>query len=100
MKFRFLWVGKTRNKNYLALQEEYLQRLSHFVKCEIVEVRDADPGETKETEGKRLTQKLNQNSFVCLLDVKGRKISSHELAGELERWQRAAHKEVAFVIGG
>ena len=41
MKFQFVWVGKTRNKNYLALQEEYLQRLSHFVKCEIVEVRAA-----------------------------------------------------------
>jgi 23S rRNA (pseudouridine1915-N3)-methyltransferase len=100
MKFRFLWVGKTKNKSYLTLQEEYLQRLSHFVKCEIVEVRDPGPGETKETEGKRLMAKLNQSSFVCLLDVKGRQISSHELAGELERWQKAAHKEVAFVIGG
>ena len=100
MKFRFLWVGKTKNKNYLALQEEYLQRLSHFVKCEIVEVRDAGPGETKESEGKRLIEKLNHSSFVCLLDVKGRKIGSHELAGEVERWQNAARKEVAFIIGG
>ena len=100
MKFRFLWVGKTKNKSYLALQEEYLQRLSHFVKCEMVEVRDAGPGETKETEGKRLIEKLNQSSFVCLLDVKGRKVSSHELAGEVEKWQHAAHKEITFLIGG
>ena len=100
MRFRFLWVGKTRNKNWSALQEEYLQRLSHFTKCEVVEVRDAGPGETKETEGKRLVEKLNQSSFVCLLDVKGRQISSPELAVEIERWQAAAHKEVTFVIGG
>jgi 23S rRNA (pseudouridine1915-N3)-methyltransferase len=100
MKFRFLWVGKTKNKSYLALQEEYLQRLSHFVKCEIVEVRDAGPGETKETEGKRLIEKLNHSSFVCLLGVKGRQITSHDLGAEVERWQNAAHKEVVLMIGG
>lgn len=100
MKFRFLWVGKTKNMHYLALQGEYLQRLSHFVKCEIVEVRDASAGETKETEGKRLIEKLNQSSFVCLLDVNGRQIDSRGLSSEVERWQRAAHKEIAFIIGG
>ena len=41
MKFRFILVGKTRDKNWLALQNDYLKRLSHFVKCEIVDVRDA-----------------------------------------------------------
>jgi 23S rRNA (pseudouridine1915-N3)-methyltransferase len=100
MKFRFIWVGKTRDKNYRALQEEYLQRLSHFVKCETVEVRDSAPHETKETEGKRIVEKLNQNSFVCLLDVAGRGISSQGLAKEVEKWQNAGTKEVSFVIGG
>ena len=84
----------------MALQEEYLQRLSHFVKCETLEVRDAGPGETKETEGKRLLEKLNPSSFVCLLDVTGRKLSSHDLAAEVERWQSTSVKEVSFLIGG
>ena len=97
MKFRFLWVGKTKNKHYLALQDEYLQRLSHFTKCEIVEVRD---GEGKETEGKRILEKLNPSAFVVLLDVKGRPLSSHDLAHEVERWQNAGTKAVTFVIGG
>ena len=100
MKFRFIWIGKTRDKYYRALQDEYLQRLSHFVRCEVVEIRDSAPHETKETEGKRILEKLNQNSFVCLLDVTGKGVSSPELAKEVEKWQDSAMKEISFVIGG
>ncbi len=96
MRFRFVWVGKTKDKNWRALQEEYLQRLSHFVKFEIIELKD----DTKEDEGKRILEKVNQSSFVCLLDVKGRSISSHDLAGKIENWQNRGFKEIAFVIGG
>ncbi|CAN5331150.1 23S rRNA (pseudouridine(1915)-N(3))-methyltransferase RlmH [soil metagenome] len=96
MKFRFVLVGKTKDKNWRALQEEYLQRLSHFVKFEITEIKDSG----KEDEGKRILEKVNQSNFVCLLDVKGRSISSHELAGKIVNWQNRAFKEIAFVIGG
>jgi len=97
MKIRLLWVGKTRNKHYLALQEDYLQRLSHFAKTEIIEVKD---GGGKEAEGQRIIAYLNPTSSVCLLDVEGRGLSSHELSKEIERWQNAGRKETTFVIGG
>lgn len=100
MKFQFVWVGKTKDKNWRALQEEYLSRLSHFVRCETIEVKDSAPFETVETESKRILEKVNQTSFVCLLDVKGRSISSHDLAREIEKWQNRGLKEIAFVIGG
>jgi 23S rRNA (pseudouridine1915-N3)-methyltransferase len=96
MKFRFLWVGKTKDKNWRTLQEEYLSRLSHFVKCEIVEIKDSN----KENEGKLFLEKVNQSQFVCVLDVKGRSISSHDFAQELEKWQNRGLKEVTFIIGG
>ena len=100
MNFRFIWVGKTRNDHCLALQNEYLKRLRHFVKCEITEIKDAAGPDAKVIEGKRILEKLNHSSFVCLLDVKGRSLSSQELAGEVEKWQNGAIKEVTFVIGG
>ncbi len=96
MKFRFLWVGKTKDKNWRALQEEYFARLSHFVRCEIVEIKDS----RKEIEGKLILEKLNQSHFVCILDVKGRSISSHDLAAKIENWQNRGLKEVTFIIGG
>jgi len=100
MKFRFIWVGKTKDKNWLALQDEYLQRLSHFVRTETVEVRDSTKHEGKEVEGKRIIEKLNQSSFVCLLDVPGKQVSSTALATTVQNWQNRGLKEVAFVIGG
>ncbi len=96
MKFKFVWIGKTRDKHWRALQEEYLSRLSHFVKLEIIELKDGD----KEIESKRILEKVNQSTFVCLLDVKGRSISSHDLAVNIEKWQNRSLKEIAFVIGG
>lgn len=100
MHFRFVWIGKTRDKNWLALQEDYLRRLSHFVRCEIAEIKESAPHEGPEIEGKRISEILNQKSFVVLLDVEGRGISSPELAKEIEKWQLRGVKEVAFVIGG
>ncbi len=96
MKFRFLWVGKTKDKNWRALQDEYFARLAHFVRCETAELKDAG----KEIEGKLILDKLNQSTFVCLLDVKGRSITSHDLAQTIENWQNRGLKEVTFVIGG
>ncbi len=100
MKFHFVWVGKTKDKNWRVLQEEYLSRLSHFVKCEITVVKDSSPHEGVEIEGNRILEKVNHSSFVCLLDVKGRSISSPDLAKEVEKWQNRGIKEVTFIIGG
>jgi len=77
-----------------------LARLSHFVRCEIVEIKDSSAHETKEIEGKRILDNVNQSQFVCLLDVLGRSVSSHELAAEIEKWQNRSVKEIVFVIGG
>jgi 23S rRNA (pseudouridine1915-N3)-methyltransferase len=100
MRFRFVWIGKTRDQNWKALQEEYLGRLSHFVRCEVSEIRDPAPHETKEIEGKRILDLLNPKGFVCLLDVTGKQIASDGLAREVEKWQMQGLKEVTFVIGG
>jgi 23S rRNA (pseudouridine1915-N3)-methyltransferase len=100
MKFRFVWIGKTKDKNWKALQEEYLGRLSNFVRCEISEIRDSAPHEGKEIEGKRILDLLNPKGFVCLLDVTGKQIGSDGLAREVEKWQMQGLKEIAFIIGG
>src|SRR5688572_10803252 len=100
MKFRFVWIGKTKDKHWKALQDEYLRRLSHFVKSEIVEIKDSAHHEGPEIEGERILASLNQTTFAVLLDVKGEAISSPGLAAEIEKWQNRGLKEVSFVIGG
>ena len=100
MKFRFVWIGKTKDKNWKALQDEYMWRLSHFVKCEMMEVRESAPHEGPDIEGKRILGILNQKSFVVLLDVGGKTLSSSALAKEIDDWQLRGLKEVTFIIGG
>jgi 23S rRNA (pseudouridine1915-N3)-methyltransferase len=98
MRFRFVWIGKTKDKNWRALQEDYLGRLAHFVRLEITEIRDDNAGVAGES--KRILENVNQTSFVCLLDPQGRETSSHELAETIEKWQNRGLKQIAFVIGG
>jgi 23S rRNA (pseudouridine1915-N3)-methyltransferase len=100
MKFRFLWVGKTRDPHCKALQDEYLRRLSHFVKSEIIEIKDAVGAGSVEIEGNDLMSKLNPSTFVTLLEVSGRQLSSNELAAQLEEWQNRGIREITFVVGG
>jgi 23S rRNA (pseudouridine1915-N3)-methyltransferase len=100
MKFNFIWVGKTRNKHLLALQEDYIARLSRFTECTVSEVREFDSRNICEDEGKRILEKLRPGVFVCLLDEKGKQETSHELADRLQNWQERSIREVAFVIGG
>jgi 23S rRNA (pseudouridine1915-N3)-methyltransferase len=100
MKFRFVWVGKTRNRNWKALQDEYLERLSRFVSCEIKEARDGEGRDRIETEGNRIIESLNPKSFAVLLDVTGTAVSSTDLADRLKKWENSGAKEISFVIGG
>jgi 23S rRNA (pseudouridine1915-N3)-methyltransferase len=100
MKFRFVWVGKTKNKSWKTLQDEYLKRLSHFVSCEIKVAKDADGAQRLETEGNRILELLNPKSFAVLLDPGGKPLDSVELARQVGHWQARSEKEVAFVIGG
>ncbi len=100
MKLHFIWVGKTKDKHWKALQEGYLQRLSHFVKYSITEIKDRAKHESIEIEGKRILKKVNQSSFVCLLDLKGRSLGSRKLAKEIEKWQIRGLKEITFIVGG
>jgi 23S rRNA (pseudouridine1915-N3)-methyltransferase len=100
MKFRFIWIGKTKEKNWKALQDEYLKRLSFFIKYEIAEIKDSAKHETSEIEGKRILEMLNPKTFAVLLDVSGKPVSSHQLSAKIENWQNSAIKEVSFIIGG
>ena len=100
MKFRFIWVGKTRDKNWKALQDDYLKRLSRFILCEVSEARDSPKHDTVEIESKRILELLNPNTHAVLLDVGGKSVSSHELAAKVENWQNRGLKEISFIIGG
>jgi 23S rRNA (pseudouridine1915-N3)-methyltransferase len=103
MHLRLIWVGKTRNEHLRALVDDYLGRLRRFVRSEVTELRESSARTEREgieEEGRRIIGALHRDGFLILLDVEGREWSSTGLADEVEKWQTAGRKEVAFVIGG
>lgn len=100
MKFRFVWVGKTREPNLLNLQNEYLSRLSRFVRTDITEVREGRPGIAMQEEGEAILQAIGPASFVVALEDTGKQMTSHQLAAEIEKWMNTSKRDVVFIIGG
>jgi 23S rRNA (pseudouridine1915-N3)-methyltransferase len=102
MRLRIVWTGKTRDARLRALIEDYAERLSHFVRCEVVELREL--GRTDKTgidkETRRISDALRAASVTVLLDPDGAEWTSQQLAAQVERWEGDGIKEVAFVVGG
>ena len=103
VRLRLIWTGKTRNAHLRALIDDYLKRLSHFVRCEISEFCES-PGSEKtlgiDKDSKRISDGLRQGAVNVLLDPAGAEWSSEQLAREIQRWQDGGTKEVTFIVGG
>jgi len=102
MRLRIIWTGKTRDARLRALVDDYAERLSHFVRCEVTELRELGrtdkSGIDKET--KRISDALRPGAVTVLLDPEGVEWTSPELAAQVRNWEGSGIKEVAFVIGG
>jgi 23S rRNA (pseudouridine1915-N3)-methyltransferase len=102
MRLRIIWIGKTRDARLRALVDDYAERLGHFVRCEVTELREggrADrTGIDKET--RRISDALRPGSVTVLLDPDGVEWTSQQLAAQVQSWEGSGIKEVAFVIGG
>ena len=102
MRFRIIWPGKTKDARLRALIEDYTERLSHFVRCEITELRELGrvdkAGIAKES--KRISDGLRPGAVTVLLDPEGSEWTSQQLADQVRSWESSGIKEVAFVVGG
>src|SRR6476619_1383644 len=102
MRFRIIWTGKTRDARLRALVDDYAERLSHFVRYEVTELRELGrtdkAGIDKET--KRISDALRPGAVTVLLDLEGSEWTSQQLAEQVRSWEGSGIKEVAFVIGG
>ncbi len=102
MRLRIIWTGKTRDVRLRALVDDYAERLGHFVRCEVTELRELGrtdkSGIDKET--KRISDALRPGAITVLLDGEGTEWTSPQLAAQVQSWEGSGIKEVAFVIGG
>jgi 23S rRNA (pseudouridine1915-N3)-methyltransferase len=103
MRLRLLAIGKDRSGLYAPAVAEYAQRLSRYVKFELVELpearKHAGTPRAKEEEAATLLAKLDPRERVVALDERGKEYTSVELARRMESWLQGA-RDVALVIGG
>lgn len=102
MRLRLIWPGKTKDARLKALVDDYVDRLSHFVRCEIVELREEtrDDRAGIDRETARISDALRPGAVKVVLDPEGVEWTSHELANQVRRWEGNGIKEVAFIVGG
>jgi 23S rRNA (pseudouridine1915-N3)-methyltransferase len=82
--------GRIKERELRAVANDYLGRLSRYVRCEEIETRDAAG----------LGKSIPDGAFVVALEVDGERLTSVELSQRIERWGARGKGLVAFLIGG
>ncbi|MBB1150912.1 23S rRNA (pseudouridine(1915)-N(3))-methyltransferase RlmH [Myroides sp. NP-2] len=106
MNIKLLAIGKTDNKELQTLMNDYIKRLSFYVKFEmeiIADIKNAknlSETQQKQKEGELILSKLAPTDFLILLDEKGKEFTSMGFADELQKRMNAGIKTLVFVIGG
>ena len=109
MKIRIVAVGKLKEKYLREGVAEYEKRLAPFASVELLETREeymaenpseAQRQQTLAKEGERLLRLVPEKSFLIVLDVKGKLLSSEALAKELASLALQGQSDLTFLIGG
>jgi len=101
MKIKIIAVGKLK-KSYLTEGiNDYLSRLNHYAKTEIIEVKDVDDTlpRAKEIEGENLLKQIKDKDYVIALTLREDMIDSEDLAKKISRCLNKV-ESLVFVIGG
>ena len=109
MKIRIVAAGKLKEKYLREGVAEYEKRLAPFASVELLETREEymaeNPSEAQRQqalakEGERLLRLVPEKSFLIVLDVKGKLLSSEALAKELAGLALQGRSDFTFLIGG
>lgn len=107
MKIRIVCFGTVKNKNITSIINEYLSKINHFCKIEIIELNDEKINNEDNTseieialskEAKKLESHFKKDEFNILLDLNGKQIDSINFSKLIES-QVNISKNINFFIG-
>ena len=101
MKISVLTVGKIKEKYIREGIDEYLKRLTKYVKIELIELDDEcfDKEKTLKKEAEKIEKKLNKKSFIITLEIEGKQLNSLEFANLIDK-TTVNNSDITFIIGG
>ncbi len=106
MNIKLLAIGKTDNKALQQLMDDYMKRLSFYIKFELEVIPDIknaknlSEAQQKEKEGEIILSRLSPTDQLILLDENGKSFSSVGFSEELQKKMNSGIKTLVFVIGG
>ena len=109
MKITLITVGKIKEKYLKDAISEYSKRLSRYCKLEIIEVADEKTPDNasqivedgiRDNEGERILKDVKEDAFVVTLEIKGKLLTSEELADKIETLGIQGTSHIIFIIGG
>lgn len=109
MKITIAAVGKIKEKYLKDGIAEYVKRLSRFAEVELIEVEDehapeslssAQESQVKMKEAERLLRRIKEGSYLILLDLAGKQLTSEEFSSKLENIMLSGNSQITFIIGG
>jgi 23S rRNA (pseudouridine1915-N3)-methyltransferase len=105
MRLHLCAVGRLRAGPERALVDDYLDRLGKTGRALGLgpvsehEVEDKRGGGMA-AEGELLARSVPAGAVLCVLDERGRVLSSPDFAAQIARWRDGGRQDAAFVIGG
>ena len=106
MKVTLLVVGKTVNKHFVDLIDDYSSRLKHYIGFELQVIPDLkntkslSESQQKQMEGEMILKALQPGDHLVLLDEHGKEHRSIEFSKWMEQKMQNVSRRLVFVIGG
>ena len=109
MKITIVTAGKLKEKYLSQGMDEFLKRLTPFAQMKIIEIHEekmkenpseAEKQKTLSLEGERLLRQVPDGSYLIVLDVYGKELSSEELAARIDQLGLQGRSSITFLIGG
>ena len=106
MTIKLIAIGKTDNKQLQLLIEEYVTRLSFYIKFsidiipDIKNAKNLTEDQQKIKEGDLILSKVNAGDVLILLDENGKQYDSVAFSEYLQKHMNSGIKQLVFVIGG
>ncbi|MEE1004549.1 MAG: 23S rRNA (pseudouridine(1915)-N(3))-methyltransferase RlmH [Bacteroidaceae bacterium] len=99
-------VGKTTDKRFEAITQEYIERIRHYIPFtvevipELKNTKGLSQDEQKKREGELIQKNLQPGDYVVLLDEHGSERSSMDFASWMQKKMAAGPKRLVFIVGG
>ena len=109
MNITVIAIGKLKEKYWTDAVKEYSKRLGSYCSLNIIELKEsplranpsaADELAVKVAEGTDILSKIKPSDFVITLEIKGKGLSSEQLADKIEDLAINGKSSIVFVIGG